>query len=30
MHHDWKVDALKVWQIAQEDMPFLLSRLSKR
>ena len=30
VHHYWKIDALKVWEIAQEDVPFLLSRLSKR
>jgi uncharacterized protein with HEPN domain len=30
VHHYWKIDALRVWEIVQEDVPFLLSRLSKR
>ncbi len=30
VHHYWKIDALKIWEIAQEDVPFLLSRLCKR
>jgi uncharacterized protein with HEPN domain len=30
VHHYWKIDALKVWEIAQEDVPFLLARFSKR
>ena len=30
VHHYWKIDALKIWEIVQEDVPFLLSRLSKR
>ena len=30
VHHYWKIDSLKVWEIANEDVPFLLSRLSKR
>ena len=30
VHHYWKIDALKVWEIAKEDVPFLLTRLSKR
>jgi len=29
VHHYWKIDALKIWEIAQEDVPFLLARLSK-
>ena len=27
VHHYWKMDVLKIWEIAHEDVPFLLSRL---
>jgi uncharacterized protein with HEPN domain len=30
VHHDWKMDALKIWEIAQEDVPLLLTTLSRR
>ena len=30
VHHYWKMDALKIWEIAQEDVPFLLASLTKR
>ena len=30
VHHYWRIDALKIWEIVQEDVPLLLSCLSKR
>ena len=29
VHHYWKMEALKIWEIAQEDIPLLLKTLSK-
>lgn len=29
VHHYWKMDPLKIWEIAQEDIPLLLKTLSK-
>jgi uncharacterized protein with HEPN domain len=30
VHHYWKTDAMRIWEIVQEDVPLLLARLSKR
>jgi uncharacterized protein with HEPN domain len=29
VHHYWKIDPVRIWEIVREDVPFLLSRLSK-